>query len=249
MATFSRALIAAALSFGSVTVSAAQTADEVVEKHLTALGGRAALEKLTSRTITGTIVLTIDAGDLSGPVEVTYALPNKARTLLTLDLSAFGAGKMTYDERFDGSAGYLIDTLQGNRDITGNQLHNLRNETFPTPLLDYKRQGATLALAGKEKFNDREAHVLVLTPKTGPASKRYIDAESFLETRTVTTTDNPTLGVFELTLDYSDFREVDGVKVAYQMRATSSAQNFRVMLTTVTNNQPVDAALFSKPVQ
>ena len=71
MATFSRALIAAALSFGSVTVSAAQTADEVVEKHLTALGGRAALEKLTSRTITGTIVLTIDAGDLNRPLDVT----------------------------------------------------------------------------------------------------------------------------------------------------------------------------------
>ena len=33
----------------------AQTADEVVEKYLTAIGGRAALSKLTSRTTTGTI--------------------------------------------------------------------------------------------------------------------------------------------------------------------------------------------------
>ena len=35
--------------------SLAQTVDDIIEKHLTATGGRAALTKLTSRTSSGTV--------------------------------------------------------------------------------------------------------------------------------------------------------------------------------------------------
>lgn len=243
----SRITIATALVLGAATVSAAQTADELVERHLAALGGRAVLEKLTSRTMTGSVYLSTPGGDLSGPVEVTTAVPNKSRTLAIFDLSAAGAGKMVYDERFDGSSGYIINTMDVNRDISGHGLHNLRNATFPTPLLDYKHQRATLALAGKEKVGDREAYVVILTPPTGPAIRRYIDAESYLEIRTVTTTDDPVIGAFEMTTDFSDYREVDGVKVPFQVRGTSSARSFTATLTKVTHNEPIDAAIFSKP--
>ena len=58
----------------------AQRADEVVEKYLTALGGRAALNKLTSRTTTGTISVTTPAGDLTGTLELYNKAPNKVRT-------------------------------------------------------------------------------------------------------------------------------------------------------------------------
>ena len=43
----------------------AQTADEVIEKHLTALGGREALGKITSRTMSGTIALSTPAGEVT----------------------------------------------------------------------------------------------------------------------------------------------------------------------------------------
>ncbi len=247
MSILNRAACAALLVIVSATGAAAQTAEEIVERHLTALGGRAALAKLTSRTMTGTITVTIEAGDLQGQLEVTTAPPNKSRTLLGLDLSAFGLDKMVHDERFDGSTGYIIDTQQGNREVTGNQLHNLRNDTFPTALLDYKGQGASVARAGKEKVDDREAYVLIRTPKAGPPIKHYIDAESHLEMRTVTTNDSPAIGPYELTVLYGDYREVDGVKVPFQIRGVSSAENFNAVLTKVTHNQPVDAATFSRP--
>jgi hypothetical protein len=238
------------LVIGAATSSSAQTADEIVERHLEALGGRTALGRLTSRTMSGTITLSIpDAGDLSGPFEITNAAPNRSRLLITLDLAALGAGKVVYDERFDGSTGYLIDTMQGNRDITGNQLHNLRNETFPTPLLDYRRQGASVTLGGREKIGDREAHVLVLAPQTGPPIKRYIDTESYLEIRVVATTDVPSSGPFDITMDFRDYREVDGVKVPFDVRGTSTVQNFTVAVANVTHNQPIDDAVFSRPAR
>ena len=42
--------------------SLAQTADEIIEKHLAATGGRAALSKVTSRVSNGTITVTTPIG-------------------------------------------------------------------------------------------------------------------------------------------------------------------------------------------
>jgi outer membrane lipoprotein-sorting protein len=227
--------------------AAAQTADEIIEKHLAASGGRAALGKLTSRSMAGTITLSTPGGELTGPFEILNQAPNKSRTLITLDLSALGAGKMVFDERFDGTTGYVIDTMQGNRDLSGNQLENLKNEVFPSPFLDYKARGVTAELGGKEKVGDRDAYLLTLRPKTGPATRRYIDAESYLEVRTISTVDAPQVGEFEQTMDFLDFREADGFKVPFQVRGTSSFQTFTVNISKVEHGLTIDQSLFSKP--
>jgi hypothetical protein len=245
--TFWRRLVVTGLLLALPHVSSAQSVDEIVEKHLAAMGGRPVLGKVTSRTTSGRITVTTPVGEISGLVEILNRAPNRVRTFLTLDLSAFGGDKMVYDERFDGSVGYLINTLEGNREVTGNQMHNLRNDTFPTPLLDYKTSGMSLQLAGREKVGDRDAFVLTMTPKLGPAWRRYIDAESYLEIRQVIQAEEPNAGVFELTVDLLDFREVDGIKLPFQIRATSSVQNFTVIVTKVTHNQEIDAALVSRP--
>ena len=61
----------------SATTVWAQTADEVVEKTLAALGGRPAHAKLKSRLTTGTIVLSTPGGDVEGSIELLNAAPNK----------------------------------------------------------------------------------------------------------------------------------------------------------------------------
>ena len=51
MRIMSTRLFAAAFVLSSVATASAQTADEIVDKTLTAIGGRAALGKLTSRSV------------------------------------------------------------------------------------------------------------------------------------------------------------------------------------------------------
>jgi hypothetical protein len=235
------------LVMGWAQAAVAQTADEVVEKYLAAIGGRAALGKLTSRTTIGTITLSTPGGDVSGPVEIYNQAPNKSRTLIKLDLSSFGAGQMTFDQRFDGSSGYVLDTLQGNRDITGNQLENMKNSSFPTPFLNHQELGATVALGGKEKVGEREAYVLIFTPKSGSVARQFIDAESYLPIKSVLKINLPQVGDVEQTTEFSDYRDVDGVKVAFAVKATSAVQSSSVAISKVEHNVPIDAALFSKP--
>jgi hypothetical protein len=247
MTTVARRLVMAALLLGCAQVAFAQTANEIIEKHLAAIGGRAALGKLTSRTMTGTITLSTPVGELSGPIELTSQKPNKSRTLIKMDLSSVGAGQMVFDQRFDGSTGYVLDSLQGNRDITGNQLENMKNSSFPSPLLDYKEMGATVELVGKEKVGDRDAFVLLYKPTSGSDSRQFIDAETFLQLKVMIKVDLPQVGELEQTVEFSDYREVDGVKVPFKVQSTSSVQNSTIVITKVEQNIKVDTALFSKP--
>jgi hypothetical protein len=241
-----RAVMAAALLVWAGAASA-QTADEVIEKTVKALGGREALGKLTSRSTNGTIAMTTPAGDLSGTIEILNQAPNKNRTLVSLDLSAMGMGTMTVDQRFDGTSAYAMDSMQGIRPLSADQIANMKNAEFPTPLLTYKDHGTKIELAGKEKAGERDALVLALSPQEGPASRVFIDAESFLPIRVVATVELPEMGRVEQTTDLSDYRDVDGVKVPFSIHNTSSIQSFVVTVTKVEHNLKVDPAMFSKP--
>jgi hypothetical protein len=244
---FSR-LIVTLFLFASVNMASAQTADEVLEKSLAAMGGRSALEKVKSRRMTGTIVVATPAGDINGSVEILNATPNKARMLMKADLSALGAGELVIDQRFDGTSGYVLDSLQGNRDITGNQLENMKNSAFPHPFLTLKEQGTSAQLNGKEKVGDRDAYSLTLTPKAGSVVRTYIDAETFLPTKTIVKTDVPQLGgEVEQTTEFLDYRDVDGIKIPSRLRISSSVQNVTITLKEIEQNVEVDPTLFSKP--
>jgi zinc protease len=248
MRIVSRRLAVALLVVGWAHAGRAQTVDDVINKSLAAAGGRAALLKLKSRSMTGTITLATPAGDISGSVEILNAAPNKLRSVIKADLSALGAGQLVQEQRFDGTTGYMLDTLQGNRDITGNQLDNMRNGSFPSPYLNYKELGIAARLGGKEKVGEREAYVLIFEPPTGSVVRQFIDVETYLPMRTVVKIDVAQLGrEVELTTDMLDYRDVDGVKVPFLLKVSSAIQNYTVTITKVEHNVPVDEKLFAKP--
>jgi len=243
----SRRLVLLTLFLGCVQFAAAQTADDIIEKDLAALGGRTALSNLRSRSMKGTIT---GSSGLTGPIEILNEVPNKSRTFVQLDLSGLGLGtdKFVQDKRFDGTSGYVIDTMQGNRDITGEELDAMKNAQFPSPLLNYKGMGTTVELAGKEKVGDRDAYVLTGKRKAGPVIRYYIDAETYLPIRSVMKIMVPQLGTeVEQTTETSDFREVDSVKVPFRIKTTSSLQTVLVTITQVEQNKQIDQSLFSKP--
>jgi hypothetical protein len=108
--------------------------------------------------------------------------------------------------------------------------------------------GATLKLSGKEKVGEREAYVLIFEPTSGSVIRQWVDAESYLTLKTVVRMDVPQLGQeMEQTTEYLDYREVDGLKLAFRLVATSSLQNYTITITRVEHNLPIDPALFSKP--
>ena len=242
-----RIAVLALLALPSAAATA-QTPDDIIERHLAASGGRTALGSLRSRTSTGSITLGTPVGDLTGTIEVYAKAPNKSRTLINLDLSAVGGGQVVSDQRFDGATGYAIDSFNGNREITGSQLDAMRNGLFPTPLLNYRDSGFQVALTGRDALGTTEAHVILLTPATGPSVRLFIDTVTFMLVKTVITLNVPQLGGdIEQVVEFSDFRDVDGVKVPYGITSTNPAQTVRVTVVEVTHNQEIDDSSFSRP--
>ncbi len=240
---------AAALTLWAIP-SLAQTADEIIEKHLAATGGRAALSKLTSRVSIGTITLTTPVGDLKGTIELYQKKPNKTRTLIKLDATALGGGQIVSDQRFDGTNGYVLDSFNGNRDITGEQLEAMKSGGFPTPFLNYKESGLAVALGNREKVDTRDVYMVQLTPKVGPGVKAFFDAENFMLVRTILTINVPQLGgPIDQVVDFSDFRDVDGIKIPYVTKSSNPVQSIVAIVTEVKQNTEIDDSSFAKPAQ
>lgn len=229
---------------------AGPSADEIIEKYLAAIGGRGALEKLESRITSGTIVIAMQGNEIRGTADIFNKAPNKTRSYMKMDLTPFGASEVTVDQRCDGKAGFVSNSMQGDRDVTGDQLQSMLNATFPTPLLDYKAGGAKVEVVGTEKINGRDAHVVLFTPKAGQPSREYFDAETALQVRAVSKIVVPEMGgEIEQTTDLDDYRAVDGVKLPHVMRVVNPMQTITVTVTKVEHNKPIDDAMFSKPAK
>jgi zinc protease len=234
-------------SLSSAPSAQALTADQIIEKHLAALGGREALSKLTSRRAVGTISLATPAGALTGPVEMFAKAPNKMRADIRIDLTAIGGpGEMVIAELFDGTTGWSLDSLQGDNPMSGDRLEAAKNNFFPTPLLKYKEMGVTATVEPSQQINGKNTHVILFTPKTGPKERMFFDAESFLIVRSTSTIDLPQMGPTETMSEPSDYRAVGGVKVAFTLAQTTGPQGFTIKFTTVENNVAIDDAKFKK---
>jgi hypothetical protein len=226
--------------------AAAQSADEIIEKSIAAMGGRAAHEKIKNRIASGELSIGTPAGDIAGTVEMYGAAPNKQRTVIKADLSQFGAGQLVVDQRFDGSVGYAMDSMQGNREITGSQLDNLKAQGFPNPFLNYKASGMSVAVT-KDKVGDKDAYLLTFSPASGNPIKTYVDATTYLPLRTVIRASTPQTGEIEQWVEPLEFKEFDGIKVPTKIRLTNSMQTITMTLTKVEHNVTVDEKMFVKP--
>lgn len=243
---FMTLLTVGVLSAGAVPARV-QTADEIIEKHIAAVGGRAALAKLTTRQSTGNATLTVQGNDISGPYESWAKAPNKTRVVIKLDTVPLGGpGEMVIDQRFDGANGIAMNSMQGDSPITGVQLDNMRNGGFPSPLLTYKERGTKVDVLPREKIGDKEMIVVQLTPKTGSVAKLYIDSATYLLAKTAAKVSSPELGDFEQVIEFQDYRTVDGVKVAFQTVNNTPMQRVVTKLDKVVHNVTLDDALFTK---
>ena len=122
----------------------------------------------------------------------------------------------------------------------------MRNGAFPSSLLVYKERGVKVEVLPREKLAGQEMIVLQFTPKAGSVSRIYFDPATYLVARTAAKVITAEMGELEQTVDFSDYRAVDGVKVAFQTVNTTPAQTVTVKLAKVVHNVTIDDATFTK---
>lgn len=201
---------------GPALTAQSPTVDEIVARSLAAKGGEEKLRAVTSVKMTGR--MKGPAGAV--PITSWAKRPNKMRRENINDGQRFVLG-------FDGMTVWQINPLISPvpREITGPQAEKTRQDAgdFDTPLLDYKARGTTVELIGTEAVQGIRMHRLRLTWQNGTIQEVYLNADTYLESRTVMQVEQGNRKAI-VTLEFSNYKQVDGITVPFHIRQLHNGQ-------------------------
>jgi photosynthetic reaction center cytochrome c subunit len=208
-------------------------AEPLLDKYVQAAGG-AAIEKVTSRVMKGTI----DFGGQSLPIEIYAKEPDKRISFTHMS----GGDSIT---AFDGHNGWLGTPGRPAHEMHGSELDAAAMDADLHLPLHLKPMFSAMRAEGTEKIGDRQANVVV-GERTGKTPVRlYFDEESGLLLRMVRFGDTA-LGWLPTQIDYADYRDTDGVKVAYRWTLSRPSGRFTIQVSEMVQNVPLDDDKFAK---
>jgi outer membrane lipoprotein-sorting protein len=222
-------------------VIAFQTLDEIIAKNLDARGGVEKLRALQTVKFTGTV--TIQGGPPGVPREpMKMTTWTKRPNLLRRD-TVFPDRSASV--AFDGSTMWSLDSTVGApQEVTGPQAAQTRPLEFDPVYLDYKERGHRIELVGIESIDGVKVHHLRVTRKNGQVEEQYLNAETGLEIRTVTSVEQGSRKI-QLRNELSDYRTVDGMQVPFVLRSFVDNQPAtQIQLETVEFNVPMPDEIF-----
>jgi hypothetical protein len=224
------------------------TVDQILAKYVSALGGEAALRKVTSRMITGTqSIPTGPGGRTLVPVQV-----EEYRKAPNLYVTLYKTAMYTIAEGFDGTTAWA----QGqNGRVTEQPKPDAdrakRSADFYEPL-NLKQEFASLVVRGIETINGHDAYAVVGTPQGDNPETLYFDVQSGLLLRRTTYVTTPAGGSpFRRTFD--DYRDSSGVKVPFAVLLDPAGPRIllwpttTLRVTSVQDNVAIDNSRFAKP--
>jgi outer membrane lipoprotein-sorting protein len=222
--------------------AAAQNVDEIVAKHVAAMGGAEKLKAVKSVRMTGK--MTVGPG-IEAPIVLELKRPNAMR----MDITVQG---MVGSQAFDGTKGWSLMPFGGSKvpqEMAADEMRMAEEQAdMDGPLVDYKTKGNKVELLGKEQVEGAPAYKLQVTLKSGVIRTMYIDAEHFLTIkeegkRTIRGTEMETETIV------GDYKEVDGLMFPHAIDSGQKGNPQRQKMTVekIELNVPIDDARFNMP--
>ena len=211
-------------------------AEEMLERHIQGIGGKSALEKLTTLVMKGSYVSIFGQTHSS----LTYELHQKAPNKTFYNVGGFQSG-------FNGAIGWAKPKGGGLSKKTGEQLAFLKRQStfyWTTKLSEIYTK---ISFIRRDKVNSRDVYVFEATPPDGKPDTLYFDTETALLSRMdfyfegVKGKPEPTEAYFE------DYREVDGIKLSFTIRQVSPSYSITIKVYEAKHNIPIDDAKFDGP--
>jgi photosynthetic reaction center cytochrome c subunit len=212
--------------------------DEVFNKYIQAIGGAQRLASLSSFTAKGTFI-GFETEQTKVPMDL-FAKAPAQRTLIVH--TRLGDSVRVYD----GRAAWIAapDKPLPLMTLTGGNLEGARIDavlSFPAQI----KQAFTLWRVGATSIDDKDVVVLQGTSPRQPPVNLYFDNSGLL-VRVVRLVDTA-VGRVPTQIDYSDYREVAGVKMPFHWTTTWTDGQATTELSEVTPNVAIDAAKFVRP--
>ena len=227
------------------TLSAqAQTADQIVAKHLQALGGTAALKNIKTMRITGKMIAGQD-------MEMPMTIEIKKPSMMRMEVNAMGQSMI---QVLNGKDSWMVNPMMGSTEPTPMPAEMIEQSEgqaaqYEGILVNYKERGATLELKGKEKQDGADVYQLKLVEKKGQENTLFLDANSYLVSKTISKAKIQGMDV-TVTIKMSDYKVVSGLKFAHTLDIVMDGMpmgNSQMLLEKIEVNVPVDEGRFQMP--
>jgi outer membrane lipoprotein-sorting protein len=229
-----RTLIAVVLCLALVAaVAEAQTVDDIFNKAVQAMGGKAALKSINTMKMKGKV--TMVAMGMEIPFVGYQKRPNKMR----YEMEVQG---MEMIQATDGEKAWM--TMGGAAQETPGEQGAafMRQADIDGPYVDYKEKGIKAEFIGKETVNEEELYNVKLTYPDDFSVNVYFDAASGLPRLSKSTV----MG-YDVETTLSDYRQVGGILAAFSIEQSTPQGQMTIEIEELTFNEPVDDAIFVMP--
>jgi photosynthetic reaction center cytochrome c subunit len=222
------------------------TAQEVIAKYLSVVGANRKDVLAKAIVMRGTVAR-VERAKASGPTEVIFKQPNKARITETLTSGIVRRGT-------SGTTVWL-QTSQSVNQLTGEDFKSYKARPTTTIASDglfsaikIPDSVAHATLTGVARTNDRESYIVTIEDNSTQSIHLFFDVESGLLLRRVNVT-NTMLGPLSVQWDFSEYRDVSGLKLPFTIR-TSNVASFDTVVrkfTEIKIDPTVDDSVFEVP--
>jgi len=227
----------------SISALHAQTVDDIINKHIDALGGKDKLSQVTSLYVESTV--NAMGNDNSAK---TYILNGKGYKV-EMDMN----GQQFVQCYTIDKGGWLTNPMAGQSQPVAMPDDQYKAAKYqiqvPDQLFNYAEKGSKVELQGTEKIDSINAYKIKLTNADSVETTYYIDPMTYYIVKSISS------GIMmgqpvEITNTYSNYQKTDfGLVVPYS-RVTDFGQfSLTVTVTKAKVNKQIDPSIFDMPKQ
>lgn len=216
---------------------ATKSAKDIISSYLTAIGGEAALKKITA-------IQQIAEMDIQGNK---LGLTTKKLAPNFTSMEATMMGQVVMKQMFNGTTGYQAQ-MGKKADMTADEIADAKSDNGLFNQFNYATDGSKLEVQGTAKVGTATAYKLGITSALGKKKTEYYDVNSGLLLKEEKTTEKAGTSINQTT-EYSNYKKVGDVMFPFtiiqNIQTPAGGQEFTITIKEIKLNGPLQASDFN----
>lgn len=215
-----------------------QIANQILDRFVEATGGKEAIEGVKSYRMKGHFEMA--ALNVRGNMEVWAKDPHKYLTIIEFP----GIPPL---RKGDDGENHWVQTPIGTFTMKGpEEMSQIERDAEVYSASRIRNLYYRIKFDSRARINGRDVYVVEGQPTKGPAEKLFFDVENGLLVRWDMARRVPKRTVF-VKVHLNDYRDIDGVKVPFNVRLAFESFDFTITLDEMQHNLQINDAMFKQP--
>ena len=238
MTILTRLTVLGALAGALAPAQPLPKAETILDRYIQVTGGKAAYQKHTRETLTGTI--TFPEQGLNGQLTRYAMAPDKEYSVVELG----PIGKI--ESGFTDGVAWEKSAILGPRVKTGDEKNQAAREAQFNGQAEWRTIFPKAETTGSESVNGEECYKVLLTPAAGKSETQYFSKKSGLLLKTAATAVSP-MGEVAVEVEVSDYKDFDGVLYPTRSKSKMGPQQLDITITGMSFEEAIPSSVFEVP--